>query len=76
MASNESIESIPDVSVRYSLAIADLNKDPTASLRETAQIYGLPRSTLQARWKGREAAKDYHTRRQRLLVHEEEALIR
>jgi len=75
MASDESIESIPDISIRYSLALADLDNDPSVSLRETARIYDLPRSTLQARWKGRQSAKAFQRGRQRLSVHEEDALI-
>ncbi len=76
MASDESIKSIPDISTRYSLALADLNNDPSVSLREIARIYDLPRSTLQARRNGRQSAKTFQTGRQRLSVHEENALIR
>ena len=36
MASDESIKSIPDISTRYSLALADLNNDPSVFLREIA----------------------------------------
>jgi len=76
MASDESIKSIPDISMRYSLALADLNNDPSVSLREIARIYDLPRSTLQARWKGRQSAKVFQTGQQQLSVQEKDALIR
>jgi hypothetical protein len=39
MASDESIESILDISTQYSVALADLNNDPSVSLHKIAQIY-------------------------------------
>ncbi len=36
MASDESIESIPDISMQYDLALADLNNDPSVSHPEIA----------------------------------------
>jgi len=48
MTSVELTKSIPDIDTRYSLALADLNSNSSVSLREIAQIYDLPRSTLQA----------------------------
>ena len=62
--------------MRYSLALADLNNNSSVSLREIAQIYDLPQSNLQARWKGRQSAKAFQTGHQRLSVHEDVALIR
>jgi len=76
MASDQSTKSIPDISTRYTLALADLDNDPSVSLRQIAKIYGLPRSTLQHRWKGRQSAETFHAHRQRLSPHEEDALIR
>ena len=76
MTSVELTKSIPDIDTRYSLALADLNSNSSVSLREIARIYDLPRSTLQARWKGRRSAKAFYTTQQRLSVHEEDALIR
>ncbi len=76
MALDQSTKSIPDISTRYTLVLADLDNDPSVSLRQIAQIYGLPRSTLQHRWKGRQSAETFHAHRQRLSPHEEDALIR
>jgi len=36
MASDESIKSISDIFMQYSLALADLNNDPSVSLHEIA----------------------------------------
>ena len=64
-----------DSATRLQLAIEELAKNPGISQREIARLYGVPQSTLQARLKGRRAAKHYHQAAQRLSVHEEQALI-
>ncbi len=75
MASDESIKSIPDIFMQYSLALADLNNDPSVSLHEIAWIYDLSWSTLQAHWKERQSAKVFQTGQQQLSVQEKDALI-
>jgi len=75
MTSGELTKLIPDIDTRYFLTLADLNSNSSVSLCEIAQMYDVPRSTLQARWKGRRSAKAFHTTQQRLSVHKEDALI-
>ena len=60
---------------RLQLAIEEIRKNPGISLREIARIYGVPRSTLQARLGGRRDAKTSHEATQRLSVEEEQGLI-
>jgi len=48
MASDELTESISDIVMQYSLALADLNNNSSVSLHKTAWIYNLSWSTLQA----------------------------
>ena len=64
-----------DSATRLQLAIEELAKNPGISQLEIARLYGVPQSTLQARLKGRRAAKHYHQAAQRLSVHVEQALI-
>ena len=75
MVSDESTESIFDIVIWYSLALADLNNNSSVFFCKTAWIYNLSQSTLQACWKERQSAKTFHITQQQLSVHEKNALI-
>ena len=76
MTSDLSTKSISDIFTHYILALADLDNDLSVFLREIARIYGLPWSTLQHHWKGRQSAETFHAHHQWLSPHEKDALIR
>ena len=54
---------------------AHKNQEKPISIRKIARMYGVPRSSLQDRIKGKTLAKEVHERRQRLNPQEEAALI-
>jgi hypothetical protein len=58
------------------LAIKALQQDSTQSVRSIAQIYNVPRATLQARINGRAARLDQTTNSQKLTDLEESVLVR
>ena len=66
---------VSDSNTRLELAVEYLRENPNVSQREIARVYDIPRSTLQARLRGRQPAKSYHQTMQRLSVQEEQALI-
>ena len=66
---------VHDSATRLQLAIDEIRKNPGISQREIARIYGVPRSTLQARLRGRRDAKTSHEATQRLSVEEEQGLL-
>jgi hypothetical protein len=56
-------------------AISDLNSGVLPSQNAAADAYGLPRSTLQERIKGRKNARESHAHQQRLAPEQEEFLV-
>ena len=64
-----------DYVTKLELAVEHIRENPGISQRQTCQIYGVARSTLQARLQGRQSTQTYHASTQRLSSNEEQVLI-
>lgn len=60
---------------RIKLALEAVRTKSVPSIRKAAELYGVPRSTLQARLNGAETIRKAHEPYQRLSLAEEEALV-
>lgn len=61
---------------RIKLALDAVRTKSVPSIRKAAELYGVPRSTIQARLHGAESIRNAHEPFQRLNFAEEEALVR
>jgi predicted HTH domain antitoxin len=61
---------------RIQLAISAINKGEISSIREAANIFSVPRSTLSDRLQGRTARVDRRANSHKLPKNEEETLIK
>ena len=66
---------IPDYATRVKLAVEHVRENPGISQRQTCQIYGVTRSTLQARLQDRQSTQVYHANTQWLLTNKKQVLI-
>ena len=60
---------------RILLAIEAIQTPPTISIRQSSKLFGVLRSTIQARMEGRSAFKDSRSGKLNLIKLEEEAIV-
>lgn len=65
-----------EIESRIQMALADLSNGRYSSLRKAATTYDIPKTTLTARFNGRQTRIQSHENQQLLSMHEESELVR